>query len=53
MVEYVDESLFTVDDYFWRTFFKFINEFHDRINFTYEKKDNDHSINFLDITIFR
>jgi len=50
MTKYVDTSLLIFDKNIFQDVFKFLNNFHLRLKFTYEKSNKE--INFLDISIF-
>lgn len=52
MTKYVDDSLFIIKQSIFDNLFNFLNNFHQRIAFTYEKEQNS-CINLLDITILR
>ena len=50
-VKYVDDSLFILKSRYFNDVLKFVNSFHSRLRFTYEKSMT--NINFLDMTILR
>lgn len=51
MIKFVDDSLLIIKDTAFQDIFDFLNSFHERIKFTYEK--NFDNMNFLDIQVIR